>query len=858
MELNNFYNKELSPKEIFNSMRKNIFNFSPDIISINIQYLKLRPNLLNLIRQISSKMFFKSQTYFLSLYYLDIVFTSHNEKICDLNCNLTALACLLLSAKFCENDPNVPSLKYFTKIYNKIFFDKTAITAKDLFNSEVVTIKMLNHKLNYYTIYDFISFFFSYNILTKEQIKSLDNNFTMTNKKYIFNNNNFNENNAYICYKLKMIYQKIYKLSRYYLDILSENQICFKYSSLLLSAFIIKKSIEFILLQEKLYNNKNIDKALKERFIIKTNNYYKQMMKKYYDLDYEIIPEYQKLINDYDLNKLFYQNNKGFNMIYHNIKPNKAINISNKKGNYLYNNNIKKDKNNILEIKERNFSASKYNFHKLISSNNISTKIENFSNLNNFSGKNIPYINNYTIQENEKNYLNLTNLKRNLGIDNCQNNEYFENIDKNNDSNYKNYIFEKLNINSDKNINIIEKIANKENLYEKKNNKYNNSNENLYEINNPENKERYTLQTDHILNKNKTQNSKKTYCKKIIQNYKPKLINKKINININALQISNKYKFDNENIYPGTKRSLDFFSTERKNNKFISKNEFKTEIKKPINKKFNDKNFKINLIKDFKEKTYSSNKKERIKENSPSNTLYITKKINEEIFSSTSYINKTSIKNKKFDSRISKSLNKFENLLKRRINNINKIENIQLKLKYNEQQNGNEIRSFLNDSDKFKDYNIFTNRLTSSSKEIGNLLIMNSKFERNKEGIPKNKNKIFFTDNTFSGDENPNKLNSDINLNEYIKSKKLCVKNNKFNYEIKSKLKKNINNNMSNYREYISKFDENLYKKNSSTIVINNNININFGNKYTNEYKDSKIHGQNSISSLLQKIPSKF
>ena len=188
MELNNFYNKELSPKEIFNSMRKNIFNFSPDIISINIQYLKLRPNLLNLIRQISSKMFFKSQTYFLSLYYLDIVFTSHNEKICDLNCNLTALACLLLSAKFCENDPNVPSLKYFTKIYNKIFFDKTAITAKDLFNSEVVTIKMLNHKLNYYTIYDFISFFFSYKILTKEQIKSLDNNFTMTNKKYIFNN----------------------------------------------------------------------------------------------------------------------------------------------------------------------------------------------------------------------------------------------------------------------------------------------------------------------------------------------------------------------------------------------------------------------------------------------------------------------------------------------------------------------------------------------------------------------------------------------------------------------------------------------------------------------------------------------
>jgi surface protein len=211
----------------------------------------------------------------------------------------------------------------------------------------------------------------------------------MTNKKYIFNNNNFNENNAYICYKLKMIYQKIYKLSRYYLDVLSENQICFKYSSLLLSAFIIKKSIEFILPQEKFYNNKNIDKALKERFIIKTNNYYKQMMKKYYDLDYEIIPEYQKLINDYDLNKLFYQNNKGFNMIYHNIKPNKAINISNKKGNYLYNNNIKKDKNNkINDTKSKSSNELKINFEidssrivfaligeKFISENNDKCKV---------------------------------------------------------------------------------------------------------------------------------------------------------------------------------------------------------------------------------------------------------------------------------------------------------------------------------------------------------------------------------------------------------------------------------------------------------------------------------------------------
>ena len=121
MELNSFYKIELSPKEIFNSMRKNIFNFSRNLIAINPKYLKLRPKLLKLMKQISSKMLFKSQTYFLSIYYLDIVFTSNKNKNVGLNFNITAVTCLLLSAKVCENDPTVPSLKYFTKIYNKIF-----------------------------------------------------------------------------------------------------------------------------------------------------------------------------------------------------------------------------------------------------------------------------------------------------------------------------------------------------------------------------------------------------------------------------------------------------------------------------------------------------------------------------------------------------------------------------------------------------------------------------------------------------------------------------------------------------------------------------------------------------------------
>ena len=207
MELNCFYKTELSPKEIFNSMQKNIYDFSPNSISMNSKYLKIRSKLLNLLRTISAKMCFKSQTYFLSIYYLDILFTNSKNKKIELNYNIMGLACLLLSAKNCENDPVVPELKYFTKIYNKIIGNKKAISVSDLFYSEVMAIKLLNHKLNFYTIYDFNSFFFNNNILTEEQLKLIDNNFELE-KNFTFYNNN-------VSIKIKRVYDKIYRLSRH-------------------------------------------------------------------------------------------------------------------------------------------------------------------------------------------------------------------------------------------------------------------------------------------------------------------------------------------------------------------------------------------------------------------------------------------------------------------------------------------------------------------------------------------------------------------------------------------------------------------------------------------------------------------
>ena len=133
---------------------------------------------------------------------------------------------------------------------------------------------------------------------------------------------------------------------------------------------------------------------------------------------------------------------------------------------------------------------------------------------------------------------------------------------------------------------------------------------------------------------------------------------------------------------------------------------------------------------------------------------------------------------------------------------------------------------------------------------------MKMKKEKTKEKISKNKNKIYLTETALNNEDNPNKINSDINLNEYLKAKKIEVKKNKFDNELKYRYKKTKNDNILNHHGFKSKnLEDQFFKKNTSTIVINNNININFGNKSISSYKDNKKIGQNSISSLLNKIP---
>ena len=304
MKENHVRESEIPCDEILEKMRKNIYNNFPNysISSINKDYIKNRISIIKILQKIAFKMGFKSQTFFLSAYYLDIVFMK--KKKVNINLYKIGLASICLSAKHCENDPIVPPLQYFIKVYNNVMGYRTTISMNDLMYAEVLLCKLLNYKLNYFSIYDFNSFFFCHGVFKLEQIKDIENDIS---KNYLDNKKENTINSVFI----KNILDKIYKKSRYYLDsIVKMHKICFRYSTLFIAVVIVKKSVQEILLQEHKKNKAKKEKAESDEiendeYCKKNYAYFKEIMNDFYKIDYESSEQYQKLIEDEEIKILF-------------------------------------------------------------------------------------------------------------------------------------------------------------------------------------------------------------------------------------------------------------------------------------------------------------------------------------------------------------------------------------------------------------------------------------------------------------------------------------------------------------------------------------------------------------------------
>jgi hypothetical protein len=317
------YKLELSPYEILKEMNKNtIDNYkNKNYEKIDRIYLNCRKNLFNILNKISKRLKLKSQTYFLSIYLLDIIFSNEesvniikNEK---LNYDKLSLSCLLISSKYCENDPLEPELNNYINNFEISTFYIQTISNEELIFYEVLSLKLLQYKLNYYSIYDFITFFFCHGIITEEQIKELKGDF-----------------------KYKKILEKIYIKSRDYLNDIISKVYSIKFNSCYLAIFILEKSINEI---------------LKYEF---KKDYFSEIFEKIYNINYKNDDEYIKIkdeINKIENFKNDYQKKK-------DLSPLKFISNENINSNII--NNSKK--NTIIFSRNRNEKQRKNVFTSLI------------------------------------------------------------------------------------------------------------------------------------------------------------------------------------------------------------------------------------------------------------------------------------------------------------------------------------------------------------------------------------------------------------------------------------------------------------------------------------------------------------
>ena len=939
------HNMEFLPEDIIQNMQKNIYHnylYFKSYSDINQNYLFIRNSLISLIQKISSKMNFKSQTYFLSIYYLDLIFLKNKiPSIYNENYELLALTCLVLAAKHLENDPTVPHLEYFVTTYNiiikqimhdaesKIIYNYSNISFKDLMLSEVIACKILNYKLNYFTIYDFNSFFFGHGILKIELLTDItDDSKKRKNdtEPYLDKNEDDDDELNYINpAKVKKILEKIYKKSRAFLNNVVKNKICLKYDSFLISIYLMYKSVESVIIKEyKTINEEKISDPYyiekKEEILRrKISQCFKDIMNDNYKIDLDSMEEYQYLINDDEFlkifdpfkynNKIMLNNNKNefdiserLDKIHRKYQSNN-IDVFQNNNKLTYSGTIEQKEFSPKKISHMKIPSEKYNKIRRLkilerlnkntrSSKNTFTRSFVFSNSKeNISHKNINTSINATNRH--KDILSKSNYNVDIG-----DTQYFINSSKNimnnktiniNEHNDKIIKYYKLGnkINKYKNDTSVIKDINVRHLTifdddnspspfhklrKEKDIKINQKNVNNSEVNNiikvENNYNRRSINLSQNINKtNQNDNNSiviKPYAKKVIpkiENKNKKIININKNSNLNNknenkyININNTINsiYKNRNIINISSNNLNIrnsnigkYKNNLLENKICNTIGDQTEDSTNINPNYK----KINLYKYKKTKDngiISTNKfknvpllKSNIKKLSMSvNKLKINGVSNEHKFNKRLFLgmHKTPMKTE----------NKLKSALKR---------NIGVKRDNNNSIINNSPENSAEGPYKDKENNV--NKNDNNNKDYSSIEVSSKKcftlkdIESNKK-IIKRKNEINDNINNSNNDlikieKKNNDISSSSEDEEYNdeKDNNFKINNNKknkygdisYNY-INGKVKKyNIKNFLDDMKKH-HKNEKNIpkieliqiNKKKSPTIVINNNINVNFAHK---------------------------
>ena len=70
---------------------------------------------------------------------------------------MICLACLIIATKYNENDPHVPNIISFITLLSYYSYNKYKYELNDLSKAEVIVLRLLEYKLNYFSIYHYFS-----------------------------------------------------------------------------------------------------------------------------------------------------------------------------------------------------------------------------------------------------------------------------------------------------------------------------------------------------------------------------------------------------------------------------------------------------------------------------------------------------------------------------------------------------------------------------------------------------------------------------------------------------------------------------------------------------------------------------
>ena len=720
-------------------------------------YFEKRKEIKSLIKNMNTCLDNNSSTFFLALFYMDLIFENYllEDIIVDSRDELTifsdnfykinhyvllSLACLVIASKFNEKDPHVPDLNSFLRIYTKFSKFYFVFTLNELMKAEVNVLKILKYKLNYFSLYQFIIFFFANGILFEKNIRDSD----------LIHKSKYSE---------KKILEKIYVKSREILDIFIDDYD--NYNTLFNGNENYITAIEILLWA--------IENTLKIQ-IINEDNYF-------FPLYYQNNFNYSKHIQIYSIIDNIINKNEIFNKNISDNTFNNKYNYNFNYGNYFIDSQMSIFKNNnknlcLMSVSNSNNNFDDYFKKQKISSdyktqtskslyffkdNNKNDNIDYYGQINDFKKMNSDNTNLFNsrisndiyqeenkINENEENAnkniimsssmipiisKESKELKKRQREGNLKRNDLYRNLTKELTSN----LFQENDMRERKtNYHNIKSINNSKNLF----NSVNNFNDiSLYSINNKKNFEK----------KNSHFNNNYYIAKRINKDIKS--ANKRnINIEYNNSSKSTFYKSLLNNTNPSPKDILNktkkiFDETNKRNIDYENKNmDSSSIIVNSYKNKSNYNNYKeevdnknYNLNSNISNTNLNSNLSEhniiyKIKDDYINNT--INKYKEEKSKENTIIINN----NIQINNYVEKE-NNFSNYFNNSQQNISDIENINFENYINKKYfniNKNSKSIFLNNNIKNKKVNKDKNKKKLNFKKINFLEEINEQLKENK------------------------------------------------------------------------------------------------------------------------------